>query len=122
MKSINKKYLSKIEEYEREDLKKVYKTILKGEIYAIIRSVSRSGMSRRISFYMIDKSEIRDITVFIYWLCSHFNIGEYKQGSKYLREEGMRVDGCGMDMIFHVLYTALDYSDAKDWNQKYKRL
>ena len=41
---------------------------------------------------------------------------------KWMIEAGFRVGGCGMDMVFHTLYSALGANLAKDWNQKYNTL
>lgn len=79
-------------------------------IYCILRSVSRSGMSRRISFYAMKPAGTK-----------------YSTGEKPVHhtepvmldravaaildmpldreKEGIRVDGCGMDMGFHVVYS-----------------
>ena len=69
------------------------KTIRKSKIYATVKSVSRSGMSRRIEFYVVREGEI----IRIGWYLSRVN------GYKYDANVGMQVNGCGMDMIFHVI-------------------
>lgn len=73
-------------------------------VYCVLRSVSSSGMSRRISFYALDQNaddrkplraaELRYLDHAIASLTS------YKQSSK----EGLSVGGCGMDMGFAVVY------------------
>lgn len=103
-----------LSEWEQENLKKVYKTILAGEIYARIESVSRSGMIRNIVFYMVDKKNIVNISDFIGWLTGWTKLGEYNRF--------LKVGGCGMDMIFHSLYVALDTKDAQKWKQGYRML
>lgn len=117
----------------KDAMNSVKQSILNGEVYAHIESVSNSGMSRRILFYRIvsndynDRAEninyhIENITPDIAWLTGWIKEGEYKQGGKYMSEAGFRVGGCGMDMVFHTLYSALPYEEAKDWNQKYNTL
>ena len=75
----------------------------KDKIYCILRSVSKSGMSRRIDFYKfvaegdkIDKifltSSIAD------YLGYSYTVDDWRQG------KGLRVGGCGMDMGFSVVY------------------
>ena len=64
-------------------------------VYGVVRSVSRSGMSRRIDFYCIEDGELRWLTPFIGDLCGY---------SHSYEKSGLRVDGCGMDMIFAVVY------------------
>ena len=113
----------------------VIKSIKDGEVYATINSVAKSGMSRRMSFYRVIKSNerwdakksktvyvIERITAPIAWLRGYSKPGNYKQGSKYLNEVGLLVGGCGMDMIFHTLYSCMPYEQAKDWSQRYRTL
>jgi hypothetical protein len=119
-------------DYQIYNLKKVYQAILDGQIYADIKSVSRSGMSRRICFYMVEdgtsdnpyfsRPHIIRVTNEIAWLTEWVKAGEYKQGGKYLIEDGLKVDGCGMDMIFHTLYTAIGWPESGNWSQEYRRL
>lgn len=62
-------------------------------IYGIVRSVSR-----RIDFYTIDVSDQRPI-----WLTPVFrDVLGLSPGKG--DHDGLRVDGCGMDMIFHCVY------------------
>lgn len=62
--------------------------------YATVTSVSRSGMSRYIKIYVVDAyKEIRNITYHIAVLL----------GEPY-NDKGVRINGVGMDMIFHSLY------------------
>lgn len=70
-------------------------------VYATVRTVSRSGMSRRIDLYAIRPGEPR-----------------YRDGQPWLarlsgfaarvldlpcNDNGVRVDGCGMDMRWHLV-------------------
>lgn len=112
-----------VSEFEQSRMKAVLKAIKAGEIHALIKKVSSSGMSRNIAFYMTyDKKYIEDVTVYVAWLRGAVKIGEYKQGKNYLNEAGLRVGGCGMDMIFYTLYNCMPYEEAKNWNQNYRRL
>ena len=74
------------------------------EIAACVKSVSRSGMNRRIEFYAGKFDRIG-------WYLAQ--IGEYS----YDPDKGMSVSGCGMDMIFHVIsnfnYWAAQYDHKK---------
>lgn len=69
-------------------------------VYCVLRSVSRSGMSREISFHgiEIDKYEGKpELT----WLSGYVsNATGYRRGKR----EGLHVSGCGMDMGFAVVY------------------
>lgn len=126
------KNYDKLSEYDQKMLKKVYHNILDGQIYADIKSVSRSGMSRRIAFYTVEPGEksnpyyskpyISRITNYIAWLTGWIPCGEYKSHGKHMVDDGLHVSGCGMDMIFHTLYSALGHENAKKWNQQYRNL
>jgi hypothetical protein len=105
-----------------ENMASVLKTIKAGKIYAQIASVSRSGMSRRILFFRVNYGGIERITSEVAWLYGAVTPGQYKQGGKYLTEDGLQVNGCGMDMIFHTLYSCMPYGKAKNWSQKYSTL
>lgn len=122
------------QEQYKKDMQKVKQAILDGKIYAIVNSVSRSGMSRRISFYMVDETTknapltdegytrdtfIRRVTREVAWLTGWVPVGEHKSRGKWMVEAGLYVGGCGMDMIFHTLYVAV--GDSK-WNQRYNML
>ena len=63
-------------------------------VYGTVNSVSRSGMSRRIEFYVAhEKNEIRRIGYYIAKIA----------GYPYDADKGLLVKGCGMDMLFAVL-------------------
>ena len=80
-------------DYCRAELRKLLKP---GSIvYTILRSVSASGISRRISVCAVIDGEIRNLD----WLAADatgWNVSA--------KGEGLSVTGCGMDMGFHVVY------------------
>lgn len=65
-------------------------------VYALVTHVSRSGMSRRIRLLYVDPvdHELSEVTY------RASRIVGWPQDDR-----GMRVDGCGMDMGFHAVYT-----------------
>lgn len=65
------------------------------EIYAIVRSVSSSGMSRRISFYVVQDGKLVDLD----WKIQRAGIAK-RRGDK----EGLFIQGVGMDMAFATVY------------------
>jgi hypothetical protein len=77
----------------KEAKQKAYENLkeIRGQrIGVVIKSVSRSGMSRRFEFYAEGYKRIgSDIATLL----------EYP----YDYDKGLRADGCGMDMIFSVL-------------------
>tara|TARA_R110002074_G_scaffold366526_3_gene540485 strand:+ start:197 stop:472 length:276 start_codon:yes stop_codon:yes gene_type:complete len=64
-------------------------------IYSIINHVSKSGMTRHISFFKIIDNEPEYINHEIN------NLLDYKFNKNY---NSLVVGGCGMDMAFHVVY------------------
>lgn len=67
-------------------------------IYCILRNVSRSGMSRRIDFYTFGKMGKMFLTPSIADALGY----SYTQ-QNWRNQEGLRVNGCGMDMGFAVV-------------------
>lgn len=63
-------------------------------VYTDVEHVSRSGMSRRISAYIVKDGSIVDIT----WLIARAGV------AKLHREGGVTMGGCGMDMGFALIY------------------
>lgn len=63
-------------------------------VYCVIRSVSRSGMQRRISLFCISG----DSLVCIDWAASR------AMDDRQHADGGIIVHGCGMDMCFHLVY------------------
>lgn len=63
-------------------------------IYKILRDVSKSGITRRISFFIIKDNEP---------LLIDYEITQILKDYKIHKEGGVIVKGCGMDMGFHVV-------------------
>lgn len=64
------------------------------QIYTILRHVSRSGMSRQISFVMFQDNQP---------LYLNYHIGRLF-GLKYGKHDGLIIGGCGMDMGYHIVH------------------
>ena len=108
-KNYTKKDLERI-----EILKELKKDLKNKKIIATVKSVSRSGMSRIITFNYYNKKHYL------------YNI-DYKISKLLnyrLTDHGVSVGGCGMDMIFHVLYSinslAINYGVIKKSAKKSK--
>lgn len=67
-------------------------------VYTVLRSVSASGMSRKIDLYVIRDNEPRRIT----WHVARLGIAGMTYDDK---AESARISGCGMDMGFHAVYS-----------------
>lgn len=80
----------------REAIAKLQEIVKPGmTIYTILRHASRSGMQRRISLAVADGDSIRDISF----------IAARALGDRINRNDGgVIVNGCGMDMGFHLVY------------------
>lgn len=66
-------------------------------VYTLLRSVSASGMSRHISLLVAKGDEITDIT---YYAAGVLGESLYERNG----HRAIRVNGCGMDMGFHLVY------------------
>jgi hypothetical protein len=67
------------------------------KVYTILRHVSSSGMSRNISLVIANGDEVIDITYY----------ASHALEDKLIESKGhraIRVNGCGMDMGFHLVY------------------
>jgi hypothetical protein len=67
------------------------------KVYTIMRHVSSSGMTRNISLVIANGDEVIDITYY----------AAHALGDKLIESKGhraIRVNGCGMDMGFHLVY------------------
>lgn len=62
-------------------------------VYAVVRNVSRSGMSRTMDFYVITDNTLRYITGYVATI-----LGLRRS------DRGVRVTGAGMDMAFATTY------------------
>jgi hypothetical protein len=71
-------------------------------VYTVLRHVSRSGMMREISLYVIHKREPMSIT----WHAARVLKSSMNKGNSYW---ALRVGGCGMDMGFYVV-NSLSYA------------
>lgn len=73
-----------------------------GEVCTVLQHVSSSGMCRRIKVLIATPTGIQNISYQVAHVCGYA-----------LKDDAVRVSGCGMDMGFHVvnsLQHALGYS------------
>lgn len=77
----------------------------KGQIYARVESVARSGMSRCISLSIVDKGEILNLNYTIFAKIYGDSKGKYGV---------VRIGGCGMDMLFEATYRLYQFLFDQD--------
>ena len=85
---------------QQKNALKTLSELLKKEdtILCTLKSVTRSGMSRRIDFGVIKDGDYQKLTGLI-----ASAIGLSYTSKDWAANKGLRVDGCGMDMGFHVV-------------------
>jgi hypothetical protein len=89
--------LMKIDKQEQQDAINRLKEILKpgDTIYTVVTHVSKSGMSRHIKAYALKDNQL----IWLNWYI------EKILGWKRADDDATKVDGCGMDMGFELVYT-----------------
>lgn len=84
--------------------KRYIKAIKEGRILCSIESVAPSGMSRVIKFVEVSKySDRKQYAVLNFY--QFFVMLGFSPAGKY--KNGFRVNGCGMDMVFHTNYSII---------------
>ena len=82
-------------------LKKIMSRCKDKRCYATVKHISSSGMSRCIHFVAITKNgDQYNLDGIIHRIT----------GYRFSNYDGLHICGCGMDMIFHVLYTLNSYA------------
>ena len=77
-----------------------------GKIYAQVNTVSRSGMSRTITLFIIHKNEIINLNYTIF--------SKVYADKSNLKEGIARINGCGMDMLFEATYRLYNFLFDQD--------
>ena len=77
----------------------------KGSLCCVIKSVSKSGMSRKLDFISIEK--INDSECSPYYFGYFLGLLGYRNVSNYY-DTSVTVRGCGMDMVFHTHYKIIN--------------
>ena len=85
-------------ELARMKLREMFAKQDRPTVYTVLRHVSQSGMSRDISLKTVEDGQIRDITYTV-----AIALGEKPKDKNGQRV--IRVNGCGMDMGFHLVYS-----------------
>lgn len=100
IKAINKTKYYDVEQFITDGLEYI-KAIKEGRMLCIIKSVSSSGMSRVLKFNSCKKIGSN------YAYRGHDMVFEMLGFKRDKKRTGFRVDGAGMDMVFHTNYTII---------------
>ena len=103
LKGINKLNHYSIEQFIN-DSKRYIKAIKEERVICSIGSVSSSGMSRTIKFLAPEKNKERKCFQYYNFFCLFSSLGFSVANSK---SDYFRINGCGMDMIFHTNYSII---------------
>ena len=99
------KAISKISYYSvaqfQSDAKRYIKAIIDGRMNCRIIRVSSSGMSRVLKFTSCEKG--KHGYAYMQYYCLFLALGFTKASN----DDGFRINGCGMDMVFHTNYTII---------------
>lgn len=90
-------------------ISKIKKAIKQKKICVSVISVAKSGMSRRVKFFIAVDSEIVDITHHLEIISNSKSVKNkdlYDEiyNAKSWNYEGIRLSGCGVDTIAYFLY------------------
>jgi Na+-translocating ferredoxin:NAD+ oxidoreductase RnfG subunit len=96
-------------ELARMELREIFAKQDRPTVYTVLRHVSQSGMSRDISLLIVEDGRLRNITY----------LAGKALGDKVKDRNGqwvIRVNGCGMDMGFHLVYSlsSVTYAHNKE--------
>ena len=86
------KYSKKETDEELEYLRSILKP--GSDVYTTVRSVAKSGMSRAMTLHVVLDGKIHGITY----------SAAVVLGDPLQKDGSLRVNGCGMDMGFHIVY------------------
>lgn len=89
-----------VEQFE-SDANTYINAIASGRMMCSIHSVAKSGMSRVLSFHSCEQSHGTDKYYYRQYRSLFCALG-YKEAN-----EGFRINGCGMDMVFHTNYNII---------------
>ena len=89
--------------YDKQEALDQLREILKpgDTVHCILRHVSASGMTRWISLIKLDVKDGKPVARDISWLAA--KAMDWKVNTQ--NHDGIKVEGCGMDMGFHLVYS-----------------
>jgi hypothetical protein len=105
--------MAKYSKEDTDNARKMLKKFLRpgATVYTVLRYVSQSGMSRRIDLYTIGRDAKRKPVVMYLSGYAAVLMGYPRP------DNGIKVQGCGMDMGFHLVYNLGGYLWPKGTNK-----
>ena len=76
-----------------------------GSLCCVVKSVSKSGLSRKLLFFSLDQSSEGNCVPYYYGY--FLELLGYKASRNY-SDSSITVSGCGMDMIFYTHYRVIN--------------
>ena len=76
-----------------------------GSLCCVVKSVSKSGLSRKLLFFSVDR--ISEGNCAPYYYGYFLELLGYKASRNYC-DSCITVNGCGMDMVFHTNYRVIN--------------
>lgn len=99
-KAINAQRYYSVEDFEKDCLTYI-NAIESGRMMCSIHSVAKSGMSRVLSFHSCESQHNSDKCYYRQYSSLFCALGYKESGN------GFRINGCGMDMVFHTNYSII---------------
>jgi hypothetical protein len=101
------------------DVKSYIKATKEGRMLCVVESVSSSGMSRNLKFNSCEKNKNTNSFYYRNYTLLFKTLGYSQVKDSY----SFRINGCGMDMIFHTNYSNMrDFLKLGIINQKECRI
>lgn len=104
-------------------LRAIKKALKQNKVYANIVSVAKSGMSRRVKFYIVYDGNIVEITNELEAIIDCKNIKELDLENITYHDRGTIIRGCGMDVVgFHLYCCARKFDKNAKFSGRWSRL
>lgn len=104
-------------------LRAIKRALKQNKVYANIVSVAKSGMSRRVKFYMVFEGNIVEITHELEAIRDCENIKELDLSNIEYNDKGTTLKGCGMDVVgFHLFRCSQKFDKNARFTSRWTRL
>ena len=99
-----------IEEQFLDDCKRYIKASKENRLMSKVSNVSKSGMSRTINIFEIGSNKkFCGLDIKPNMILNFSRLFEIVYGNYNIEKEGVLVKGCGMDMVFHLHDSTIEY-------------